>query len=312
MVRRIISRSRSTTMQASRSALWQIHFCVVLWGFTAILGKLITLPALPLVLWRMSLVAVLLLLLPKVWRGLAKLSLRQIAIYAAIGVVIALHWLTFYGAIKLSNASVAVTCIALAPVFLAVIEPLVARRSFDSRELLLGVAVIPGVALVVGGIPHDMQIGVLVGIASAFFVAVFTSLNKRHVERADSATVTTIELGAGALFLALIAPLLTTSGDAVYPVPGRNDALLLIVLSVVCTLLPFIVSLRALRHVSAFTAQMAVNLEPIYAIVLAMLLLGEQHELDRLFYVGVAIVLGAVFLQPLLARRSLPVAPIQE
>lgn len=299
-------------MQASRSALWQIHFCVVLWGFTAILGKLITLPALPLVLWRMSLVAVLLLLLPKVWRGLAKLSLRQIAIYAGIGVVIALHWLTFYGAIKLSNASVAVTCIALAPVFLAVIEPLVARRSFDSRELLLGVAVIPGVALVVGGIPHDMQIGVLVGIASAFFVAVFTSLNKRHVERADSATVTTIELGAGALFLALIAPLLTTSGDAVYPVPGRNDALLLIVLSVVCTLLPFIVSLRALRHVSAFTAQMAVNLEPIYAIVLAMLLLGEQHELDRLFYVGVAIVLGAVFLQPLLARRSLPVAPIQE
>ena len=140
----------------------------------------------------------------------------------------------------------------------------------------------------------------------------FTSLNKRHVERADSATVTTIELGAGALFLAVIAPLLTTSGDAVYPVPGRNDALLLIVLSVVCTLLPFIVSLRALRHVSAFTAQMAVNLEPIYAIVLAMLLLGEQHELDRLFYVGVAIVLGAVFLQPLLARRSLPVAPIQE
>lgn len=299
-------------MQASRSALWQIHFCVVLWGFTAILGKLITLPALPLVLWRMSLVAVLLLLLPKVWRGLAKLSLRQIAIYAGIGVVIALHWLTFYGAIKLSNASVAVTCIALAPVFLAVIEPLVARRSFDSRELLLGVAVIPGVALVVGGIPHDMQMGVWVGIASAFFVAVFTSLNKRHVERADSATVTMIELGSGALFLAVIAPLLTPSGDAVYPLPGRNDALLLIVLSVVCTLLPFIVSLRALRHVSAFTAQMAVNLEPIYAIVLAMLLLGEQHELDRLFYVGVAIVLGAVFLQPLLARRSLPVAPIQE
>ena len=299
-------------MQASRSALWQIHFCVVLWGFTAILGKLITLPALPLVLWRMSLVAVLLLLLPKVWRGLAKLSLRQIAIYAGIGVVIALHWLTFYGAIKLSNASVAVTCIALAPVFLAVIEPLVARRSFDSRELLLGVAMIPGVALVVGGIPHDMQMGVWVGIASAFFVAVFTSLNKRHVERADSATVTMIELGSGALFLAVIAPLLTPSGDAVYPLPGRNDALLLIVLSVVCTLLPFIVSLRALRHVSAFTAQMAVNLEPIYAIVLAMLLLGEQHELDRLFYVGVAIVLGAVFLQPLLARRSLPVAPIQE
>lgn len=299
-------------MQASRTALWQIHFCVVLWGFTAILGKLITLPALALVLWRMSLVAALLLVLPKVWRGLAKLAWRQIAIYAGIGVVIALHWLTFYGAIKLANASVAVTCIALAPVFLAIIEPLVSRRRFDSRELMLGVVAIPGVALVVGGIPRDMQVGVWVGIASAFFVAVFTSLNKRHVERADASTVTAIELGSGAVFLALIAPLFAASGDAVYPLPGADDALLLVVLSVVCTLLPFVVSLRALRHVSAFTAQMAVNLEPIYAIFLAMVLLGEQHELDPLFYAGVAIVIGAVFLQPLLARRSLPVAPIQE
>lgn len=299
-------------MPASRTALWQIHFCVVLWGFTAILGKLITLSALPLVLWRMSLVALLLLVLPKVWRGLAKLAWRQIAIYAGIGVVIALHWLTFYGAIKLSNASVAATCIALAPVFLAVIEPLLSRRPFDSRELMLGMLVIPGVALVVGGIPHDMQIGVWVGIASAFFVAVFTSLNKRYVEHADATTVTAIELGAGALFLAFIAPLLTAPGDAIFALPGRHDAVLIIVLAVACTLLPFIVSLRALRHVSAFTAQMAVNLEPIYAIILAMLLLGEQHELDRLFYVGVAIVLGAVFLHPLLARRSLPVAPIQE
>ena len=299
-------------MQASRAALWQIHFCVVLWGFTAILGKLITLTALALVLWRMSLVAVLLLFLPKVWRGLRKLEWRQIAIYAGIGVMIALHWLTFYGAIKLSNASVAVTCIALAPVFLAIIEPLVSRRRFDTRELILGVAVIPGVALVVGGIPRDMHMGVWVGIASAFFVAVFTSLNKRYVERADSATVTTIELGSGALFLALIAPLLAAPGDAIYPLPGRDDALMLFVLAVVCTLLPFILSLRALRHVSAFTAQMAVNLEPIYAIVLAIVLLGEQHELDRLFYVGVAIVLAAVFLQPLLARRNLPVTPIQE
>ncbi|MEO7917664.1 MAG: DMT family transporter, partial [Dokdonella sp.] len=190
--------------------------------------------------------------------------------------------------------------------------PLVSGRRFDSRELVLGVAVIPGVALVVGGIPRDMHMGVWVGIASAFFVAVFTSLNKRHVDRADSATVTTIELGSGALFLALIAPLLTATGDATYPVPGRNDALLLVILSVVCTLLPFILSLRALRHVSAFTAQMAVNLEPIYAIVLAMVLLGEQHELDVQFYVGVAIVIGTVFLQPLLAKRNRPVAPIQE
>lgn len=289
-------------MSPTTKASLQIHACVVLWGFTAILGKLIHLPAAPLVWWRMLLVVAALLLLPRVRRNLFGMPWRLLAAYAGVGVVVALHWLTFYAAIKLANASVAATCIALAPVFLAVVEPLIARRRFDARELLLGIAVVPGVALVVGGIPHGMRIGVAVGALSALLVALFGAFNKRLVERADPLTMTAVELGAGVAFLTLLLPLLPHDGTA-FPLPDLHDAVLLLVLATVCTLLPFALSLVALRRLSAFSAQLAVNLEPVYAIVLAMLLLGEQHELDRLFYLGVAIVLAAVFVQPLLPQR---------
>jgi drug/metabolite transporter (DMT)-like permease len=295
-------------MQPVNQARLQIHFCVLLWGFTAILGKLITLPALSLVLWRMLLVTLALLLVPRVWRGLRAMPARLIWAYAGIGVLVSLHWLSFYAAIKLSNASVGATCIALGPVFLAFIEPWLAKRKFDPRELLIGVAVVPGVVMVVGGVPHDMRIGIAVGVLSALFVALFGSLNKRLVEHGDPLTVTFIELGTGTVFLTLLAPLLPHVGAA-FVVPDLHDTLLLLALSFGCTLLPFTLALVALRHMSAFGTQMVTNLEPIYAIVLAIVLLGEQHELDGWFYIGVAVILAAVFVYPLLHRRQR--APMQ-
>lgn len=291
---------------ALRRAQWQIHLCVLLWGFTAILGKLISLPALALVWWRMLLVALALLLSPRVWRGLRALPARLAAAYAGVGVLVALHWLTFYGAIKLSNASVGVTTIALATVFTALIEPWLARTRFSKRDLALGIAVLPGVALVVGGVPHGMRLGIAVGTLSALLVALFGSLNKRLVEHGDPLTVTAIELGAGTLALTALAPLMPLlfpafAGDLLVW-PGGQDAALLLVLALACTLLPFALSLLALRHMSAFSAQLAVNLEPVYAIALAIVLLGEQRELTPLFYAGVAIILAAVLVHPLLGR----------
>lgn len=290
-------------MQPVSQARLQIHFCVLLWGFTAILGKLITLPALPLVWWRMLLVALALLMMPRVWRGLSKMPARVRWTYAGIGVLVSLHWLTFYAAIKLSNASVGATCIALGPVFLSFIEPWVAKRKFDPRELMIGVAVVPGVAMVVGGVPDDMRIGIAVGAMSALFVALFGSLNKRMVDHGDPLTVTFIELGTGTLFLTALAPLLPHTGPA-FILPNLHDALLLLLLSFGCTLLPFALALVALRHITAFGTQMVTNLEPVYSIVLAIVFLGEQHELDRWFYVGVAVILAAVFVHPLLNRKS--------
>lgn len=295
-------------MQAISKARLQIHFCVVLWGFTAILGKLISLPAASLVWWRMLLVTLALVVTPRVWRGLKAMPARLRWAYAGIGVLVSLHWLTFYAAIKLSNASVGATCIALGPVFLAFVEPWIARRRFDPRELLLGVAVVPGVVMVVGGVPVSMRLGLVVGTASALLVALFSACNKRLVEHGDPLTVTWLELGTGTLFLGLLAPLLPHAGSA-FTLPGVHDAILLVLLAFGCTLLPFALALVALRHLSAFGTQMVTNLEPVYAIVLAAVLLGEQHELAWPFYLGVAVIIAAVFVHPWLSRRREPAQP---
>jgi len=289
-------------------ALWQIHFCVLLWGFTAILGKLISLPALPLVWWRMLLVVAALALLPRVWRGLRAMPARTRWAYAGIGALVALHWLTFYGAIKLANASVAATSLAFATPMTALIEPLFTRQRFRPSHLLLGIASLPGVWLVVGGVPAGMHAGIVAGVASAALVALFGTLNKRMVESGDPLTVTALELGAGTLTLTLLAPLMPLLVPAfagpLLMVPSPMDSFWLVLLSMACTLLPFALCLVALRHLSAFTAQMSVNLEPVYAIALAALLFGEQQELSARFYAGVAIILGVVFAQGLLAGRG--------
>lgn len=289
-------------MRPLTRARWQIHFCVVLWGFTAILGKLITLDAPTLVVWRMAIVACALLLAPRVWKSLASLPPRLIAIYAGIGVIVALHWVSFYGAIKLANASVAASCLALCPVFLALIEPWIAKRPHRPAELWLGLLVIPGVVLVVGGTPDSMNGGIAIGILSAFFVAIFGALNKRFIHQADALTVTWIEMAAGALCLAVALPLFGAGAD--FALPGASDGLYLLLLAFGCTLLPFVLALGALKELSAFEAQLAVNLEPVYTILLAMLLFGEQRELGLGFYAGVAIILAVVLLPTLRTARS--------
>jgi drug/metabolite transporter (DMT)-like permease len=281
-------------MDPHRRALFQIHVCVVLWGVTAVLGKLISLPATQLVWWRMLLVTAALACVPRVWRALSTIPPRRALAFAGIGCIVALHWLAFYGAVKLANASVAATTMALAPVVTALIEPALTGARFERHNLLLGILVIPGVALVVGGIPTSMEIGFWVGVASAALAALFNALNKRYLGQHDALAVTGLELGAGFLLVAALAPFISAPGSA-FVLPDIQDGAWLLVLAFLCTLIPYAVALGALRHLSAFTTQLAVNLEPVYAIALAVLFLGEARELDSLFYVGVAIVLAAVF-----------------
>jgi drug/metabolite transporter (DMT)-like permease len=284
------------------SLAWlQIHFCVLLWGFTAILGKLITLPALAIVWWRTLLVTAALVLMKRFWCAVARMPRRLIGVFAGIGTIVALHWLTFYGSIKIANASVAATCMALIPILIAFVEPFIAKRRFDLRELLFGLAVVPGVALVVGGTPTEMRMGIVVGALSALFAAIFSCLNKRFVERAEALAITGIEMAAGA---ALMTAVVLCVPDFELAWPHGRDAVLLLVLALGCTLLPFALSLVALRKLSAFSTALAVNMEPIYAILLAILLLGEQRELEPSFYAGVAIILAVVFGHPWLQRAK--------
>jgi len=291
-------------VNAHRRALIELHVCVVLWGFTAILGKLITLTATQLVWWRMLLVTIALACFPRVWRALKLIPPRQMLVFAGIGGVVALHWLAFYGSVKLANASVAATTMALAPAVTALIEPAITGARFERHNLLLGILVIPGVALVVGGIPGSMHLGFWVGVISAALAALFNALNKRFLGHHDAMAVTWLELGAGFVVLAAIAAFTAPDGAGIV-VPSVRDGAWLLVLAILCTLIPFAVSLATLRHLSAFTAQLAINLEPLYAIVLAVAFLGEARELDGMFFLGVAIVLAAVFGHGWLQMRAL-------
>ena len=270
-----------------------MQFCVLLWGFTAIIGKLITLHALPLVFWRVSIVALCLVFWRPVWRQVAGLSRRNWILCLLAGALVTLHWLCFYGSIKLANASVAATSIATAPAFLAIIEPLLTRRPFVWRDLLVALLSIPGVMLVVGGIPQAMWAGFALGALAAFLVAVFSIVNKRLVAEVSALGLTAIEMSIGAMLLGLLIPFWPWVGVE-FVVPSADDLSWLLILSVGCTLVPFALSAVALRKLSAFSAQLAVNLEPVYAIILAAIFLGESEQLDWPFYVGVCVILSAV------------------
>ena len=283
---------------AIRRAYWMMHACVLLWGLTAILGKLISIAALPLVLWRLVLVLGCLALLPACWRGLRGLSAAQWGRAALAGVFVSLHWWTFYAAIKLANASVAVACMAVTPIFLSVLEPWLTKRPFRALELALGALAMPGVWLVVGGSPPEMNLGVAVGLLSSLLVAMFSTLNKTLARDVDPFTLTAIEFGAGALLLLGIGLLLPP--PTWWPEP--RDWLWLSLLASACTLVPFVLAILAMRSLSAWAVHLVINLEPVYAIALAVLFLGEGAELQPPFYWGTALLILVTFVSARLSR----------
>jgi drug/metabolite transporter (DMT)-like permease len=284
-------------------ALLQIHLCVMLWAFTAILGRLITLPATQLVAWRLILVVAGMALLPRVWRAVRSIEPRQVLVFLGIGAVVALHWLAFYGAIKASNASVATICLAIAPVTIALLDPWLHGGRLRRWDVALGVGVVPGIVLIVGGIPAGMQQGVWLGVAAALLVALYMMLNKRWIGDQDPLGVTALEFAGGLLLTLAVLPWLEPMAPAGF-LPSGRDLLLLVVLAVFCTIVPFALSLIALREVSAFTAQLAVNLEPIYAMAIAAWWLGEATELGLRFYLGAALVVIAVLGHGMLSARG--------
>ncbi len=286
-----------------RNPYLQLHLCVLLWGFTAILGKLITLSTIPLVFWRVVIVSLCLWLWRPVWRQMLSLSMQDFWLAAGNGVVITLHWLCFYGAIKAANASVAATCLALAPVFLSIIEPLLLRQPFVARDLLIAVAAIPGVALVVGGIPTGMLGGLALGTLGAFLAALFSIINKGLAMRVPALALTNIEMSTGVLLLGMLIPLWPLLGVE-FVWPQAADLVWLVILALVCTLIPFALTVVVLRKISTFRVQLAVNLEPVYAILLAAVLFGEGDELRWPFYAGVALILGAVLGHVALHRQT--------
>jgi len=268
-------------MKATNRAYLELHIAVFLFGFTAILGDLISLSPTMLVWWRVLITCISLFFLLQFGKRMTKLSRKMLTILFGIGVLVALHWITFFGAIKYSNASVALIALATASFFTAFIEPLILKKPFSWVEVGLGFMIMPGMALVVSNIDLSMYIGIYLGLISCLLAVLFSVLNKKYIDDADPMTITFVELGAAWLFISVCLPFIYLGSDE--PIifwPTSMDFIYLLVLALACTTLAYILSLRALKHLTAFATNLTINLEPVYGIILAWIILQENEELN--------------------------------
>lgn len=290
-------------MNETRRAYLELHIAVFLWGFTAILGHKIQLTAIILVWWRVFVTCAVIALTSKTIQRVRHLPRKLVWQYAGIGCIVVLHWICFYGAIKLANASVALICLATTSFQSAIFEPLFNRRPVKKYEVALGFIIVPAMFFVAGDLPKEMNLGFWVGILSAVLVVIFSVLNKRLVEKADPLSITFLELGGGGVFLTLFLPIFLYLDPQAQFIPRQEDWLNILFLAVLCTNLAYWLGVRALRQLSAFTTNLTVNLEPVYGITLAWLLLGENKTLSLNFYVGAALIIVAVLSYPLLKSK---------
>ncbi|MFM9945209.1 MAG: DMT family transporter [Bacteroidia bacterium] len=299
------------------NAYVKLHIAIFLFGFTAILGKLITLEQIGLVWNRLWISFVGLLILPGVIMGLKNLSKKEILRFTGIGVLVALHWVTFYGSIKLGDsASVTLACLATSPLFTSFIEPLITKRRVLKTEVFLGLLTILGVYFVTG-VGSFFYPAIFAAIVSALMASTFSTLNKKYIAQHNTLSISVIEFFSGWSFLCLLLPFyfywdsnfsimpqtidLTRSWHFTW-LGIHSDWYYLIVLGLLCTCLAFVLNLNALKHVSAFTANLSINLEPVYGIILAAIIFKENTELNLEFYLGTGIILSCVILHPLLQK----------
>jgi drug/metabolite transporter (DMT)-like permease len=294
-------------MTAVQRAYIELHVAVLLYGLTAILGDLIQLTALSLVWWRVLITSLSLLFLIRVFRLFKEIPARVILQFMGIGVLVAMHWVCFYGAIKLANASISLICMATTSLFTSILEPLIMQTKVKGYELILGLLIIPGMILIVNNVDFSMMNGIWVGLLAAALAALFGTLNKKMVGKTNEKNITFLELGSAWIFLSFVLPLFVLfSEESIQFWPSTIDWIYLIILSLLCTTLAYILSLRALHHLSAFAANLTINLEPVYGIILAFIFLNDHKELNLNFYFGVGIILFAVFSYPFLRKRFQP------
>jgi drug/metabolite transporter (DMT)-like permease len=281
-----------------KQALLKLHSAVFLWGFTGVLGRLISLNEGLLVWWRMLITIVTLYIIMRVRKELERVSPKQRWQLFGIGVLIALHWCFFYGSIKYSNVSIALTCLSSSGLFTALLEPAMTRKKIVTVEILLGLVAIAGIYLIFHFDPQ-YKTGIILGIICTLLSCLFSILNKYQVSYTAPKTMMLYELTGGWLFLTLAMPLYLFVFPTIHLVPGTMDVLWLLLMSWICTILAMDLSLQALQKVSAFTQNLTLNLEPIYGIILAFVVYKENKYLSDWFYLGFALILLAVVLQML-------------
>ncbi len=287
--------------QRSRAYL-QIHTAVLLYGLTGIFGDLISLPKPTLVWWRMGLTVLTFIFWPGAIRDAMQLDRKVLLRMMFIGVLVAIHWVTFFGAIALTNVSVTLAMLASGSFFTALIEPLISGRKFKGYELVLGLLMVPGVALVVGSTDFDL-LGIFVALFSSAVAVTFSILNKDLVGRYNPITMTTVELGSGFLLLSLLSPIYYGLQPDQAFLPVGWDWLYLSILAFACTSFAYVITLKALKVLPTFVVNLTINLEPVYSIIIAYFWLREGDELGFGFYIGAFVIIASVFLHPMMARR---------
>jgi len=297
----------SELMDPRNKAFLSLHIAIVFYGFTAILGDLISLSPLPLVWWRL-LLAVLafvpLLIVRKVFQWPGFRPVRGTLIM--VSVFLALHWVTFFTSIKLANASIGVLCLATTSFMTSIIEPIITKRPFRLLEMIFGLLILPGMLLVVSSVDASMYLGIVFGLISALMAAVFTTYNKSIVGKGSTMFFTFVELLFAFVFISILILIGLAFYDSIWlwPVP-LVDWKYLLILAVVCTTLSYTLAFDALKHMTAFTANLSVNLEPVYGILLAAWILNENEVLNLKFYVGAGLILVVVFIFPIFEKKLL-------
>ncbi len=283
-------------------ALFKLHVSIFLAGFTGLFGKWVTLPEIELVWWRLLFTTVLLYPCLRLARKEGEALPPRLLLYG-IGALQALHWILFYASIKLSTVSVGLVCISLMGFFAALLSPPFLGTRFSAREFLYSGLTVLGIALIFN-FDARYRTGIAVGVVSSVVATLFVVLNKKYAMRSDATSVFFHEIVGGTLFAAAILPGYFHFASQTPALPSWSDFLFLLVLSGVCTVVLYIVELQALRDVSAFTVNLSLNLEPVYAIILASLLLGEAKDFTASFGAGLALILLSVALQTLHVLRT--------
>lgn len=282
-----------------------LHFIVFIWGWSPILGKGISADALQLVWFRIAITIFLMAFYLLYIKANIFVSLKKLLQLSAVGFIICIHWLCFYGAIKVSNVSVTMAAFSTGTLFTAITEPLIYKRKFIWYELVIGIIIIFAIGLIFS-VEVKYGLGILLGILAAFTAAIFSVLNgvliQDQKQPITSPVLSFIELSMALVGLSIFLLFNGSFSIEFFSITGQDVALLTL-LAAVCTVYPFIASVNLMKHLSPYTINLTVNLEGVYGIILACLIFQENKDLSITFYVGFAIILSVIFLNALLKQR---------
>ena len=269
-----------------------LHVIVFIWGFTAILGKLISLEALDLVWYRMLFASVIMTFVVLLSKEKVKVPINVLIGFIVSGIIIAAHWLTFYQAIKVSNVSITLACLSTGAFFASILEPIFYKRKVIWYELLFGIIVVVGLGIIFN-VETKYTAGIYLAVTSAFLSALFSVINGKYAKEFDPNIISLYELSSGVFFISIYLFFAGSFTPAFFAL-SINDLIWLFLLSSICTAYAFSASVKVMKFLSPFTVMLTINLEPIYGIILALLIFDDTEEMSPLFYVGALIILATV------------------